>query len=79
MENPNDASLLDSDSIQGPMGQNGDAAPEQILDSELFRQLPSTPVESGGETSGVGKASSLAFHAYKEHQNLTPYAARASI
>ena len=74
MENPSDASLLGSDSIQGPMGQYDDAAPEQILDAVLFRRFRMTPVEFGDETGGIGKVFLLALHPYKDHQNPSQYA-----
>ena len=79
MENPSEASLLDSDLIQGPMGQYGDAAPQQILSAVLLRRFPVTQVEFGDETSDIGKFVSLALHPYKYHQNPSPYATCASI
>ena len=79
MENPSDMSQLDSDSIQGPMGQYGDATLEQILDVDLFRRFPMTPVESGGETGGIGKIFSLTLHPNKQRQNPSPYVTWTSI
>ena len=70
MINLDNASLLDSDSVQGSMGQNGDAESEQILDSDLFRRFPMTPIEFGGETGGIGKVFLLAFYPYKERMGL---------
>jgi hypothetical protein len=61
------------------MGQYGVAAPKQFLDSELFRRLQMTPVEYGGETSSIGKVSSLSFYPYRELKNPNPYAFWASI
>jgi hypothetical protein len=61
------------------MGQYSDAALKQFLDSELFHQFLMTSVESGGETTGIGKVSSLSFHPYKECQNPSLYASWDSI
>jgi hypothetical protein len=53
------------------MGPYSVIAPKQFLESNLFHRFLMTQVESGGETSSVGKVSSLSFDPYREHQNLS--------
>jgi hypothetical protein len=79
VNNPRDAPLSGLNEIQGPMGLNGDAAPEQRLGLELFRQFWTRPEELGDETDGVGKILSLAFQRYMEHPDPSPYATCTSI
>jgi len=54
------------------------AAPWQILDVDLFHELPSTPNSYGPESGGVEKIMKLSFQPYKVFLKRTSYVAVAS-
>jgi hypothetical protein len=58
---------------------DGDTAPWQILDAQLFRRFPSTQKKYWGGTSAIGSSMKFSFQAYIERPNPTSYVARASI
>ena len=57
--------------------KTGGAAPFQILDVDLFRELLLTPNRYGPESGGVGKFMKLSFQPYKVILKRTPYVAVA--
>ena len=61
----------------GHWPKRGGAAPFQILDVNLFRELLLTPNIDGPEYGGVGKVMKLSFHPYKVLLKWTPYVAVA--
>ena len=79
MQDPLDATLMDSKKIQGPKAQDGGATPKQFLEVDLFELFPLTPDEFDYETDAIGKIISLAFHPYKERPHPSPYAAWATV
>ena len=62
----------------GHWPKRGGAAPFQILDIDLFRELLSTPNCYGPESGAVGKVMKLYFQPYKNLLKQTPYVAVAS-
>ena len=81
VQDPLDAPLMGSNTIQGPKTERKDgvAAPDQILDVNLFGQFPSTLDEFGLEIGSIGSLLKLSFQPYKERPNPTPYATWASV
>jgi hypothetical protein len=67
------------DTIDGPKAKNGNTAPRQILDAQLFRRSPLIPNELRRGTSSIRKYMSLPFHGVQEHPNWMSYATWASV
>jgi hypothetical protein len=79
MQNPRCAPNGLNEDTQAKRPKDGVAAPEHILNVNLFRQFPWILDEFGPETSVIGSSSKLSFHPYKELPNPTPYATWAPI
>jgi hypothetical protein len=74
------ASLMDSNWIHGPSGQNSGAAPKTILEiGSILMGLRTTLILVVHETGANGKVISLAFRAYVEHLKRRSYAIWTSI
>jgi hypothetical protein len=58
---------------------DGDAAPWQILNVDLFQLFPLTPVEFGPETKAIAYFMKLVFHLYVDRRKRSPYASRAPV
>jgi hypothetical protein len=79
MQNPGRAPNELNEDTRPKRPKDGVAAPEQILDVNLFRQFPWILDEFGPETDAIGSSSKLYFHPYKERTNPTPYVTWAPI
>jgi hypothetical protein len=79
MQNPGCAPNGLNEDTRPKRPKDGVAAPEQILDVNLFRQFPRILDEFGPEIGVIGSSSKLSFHPYKELPNLTLYVTWAPI
>jgi hypothetical protein len=59
--------------------KNGDAAPGQILDADLFRRFPLTQKEFGPQTNAIGFLMKLSFQPYVNRRKRSPDASWASV
>jgi hypothetical protein len=76
---PYDTSLIDSNWIHGPSGQNSGAAPKMVLEICTILMIADDSDLVGHETSATGKVISLSFRAYVEHPKRRSYAIWTSI
>jgi hypothetical protein len=62
-----DVSLMDTNWIHGPSGQNSGAAPKMVLEIGTILTIVNDSILFGHGTSAILKVTSLAFRAYIEH------------
>jgi hypothetical protein len=74
MAKPYNASLMDSNWIHGPSGQNGFATPKMVLEISIFWWLWMTPILVKHKIGSIGKFISLTFRAYVECPKQRSYA-----
>jgi hypothetical protein len=79
MQNPGHAPNGLNEDTRPKRPKDGVAAPEQILDVNLFRQFPWILDEFGPKTGAIGSSSKLSFYPYKERPNPTSYVTWATI
>jgi len=69
---PRHAPLTGLTTIHGPRNKNGDAAPKQILDTDLFRCFQITQKDLGPQTNAISFIMKLSFQPWVEHQKWSP-------
>jgi hypothetical protein len=79
IDKPQDASLMDSNWIHGPLGQHGGTTQKMVLEIGTILMIADDSILVGHETGAIGKVISLAFGAYVEHPKWRSYAIWTSI